>query len=451
MTVEADVARYDAPLEPIPFPDERQPLLPEADPFYSPPAGWESTAPGTILHVRTVTLGAFGLVRQPITSWQLLYRTTDLDGKPDTTVTTVLVPETADDGPRRVIAFQCAIDAVSSRCFPSYSLRHGARALGSVPQFEFPFLIAAALDRGWIVSVADHEGMQGAFGAPREPGYRVLDGVRATLAFAPLGLPFGTRVGLFGYSGGGMATSWAAEMAATYAPELNIVGTVAGAPVGDPASTFLRLNKSLHAGLPGLVVAGLRRVSPALRAAIDDVATTDAQRRLDDIAGRTTVVAVVRNIRMDWDDLTTTPLADVLARPEIVDLMQSLQLGRRTPTMPVLVVQGVYDQIISVDDVDGQVERYRAGGAHVTYLRDRLSEHLSLAIFAAPLMFAWLADRFEDRPLPDGETTTVRSVLGSRSTLAGLVHLIGLTLRMLLGRPVTGAPRTPLRARFARK
>ena len=39
---------------------------------------------------------------------------------------------------------------------------------------------AAALAEGWVVSVPDHEGPDGMWGAPHEPGYRVLDGLRAT-------------------------------------------------------------------------------------------------------------------------------------------------------------------------------------------------------------------------------------------------------------------------------
>ncbi|MFD4429063.1 lipase family protein [Nocardia sp. NPDC058497] len=435
MTVNVDVYDECAPVAPRRFPHPGRALRPEDDPFHTPPLGWETTAPGTILHTRPVTVGAFGIIRQPFTAWQLLYRTTDLDDRPDTTVVTVLVPDPDAARPERVLSFQCAIDAVSSRCFPSYALRQGARALGSVPQFEL-FLIGCALERGWIVAVPDHEGMLGVFGAPREPGYRSLDGIRATLGFAELGLDARTPVGLFGYSGGGMATSWTAEMAGTYAPELTIVGAAAGSPVGDPASTFLRLNGSVFSGLPGMVVAGLRRVSPALDAALEETTTSAAERRLTALTDRTTVGALLRAPLMDWDDLTTKPLADMLAQPEIVALMQSLQLGLRTPTMPMLVVQSVADPLISVDDVDGQVQRYRAGGAHVTYLRDRLSEHVTLAIFAAPLMFDWLDDRFAGRPLPAPTTSTVTTVLAGRGTLAGLWRFVRLCLRMLRGRGV---------------
>ncbi len=56
----------------------------------------------------------------------------------------------------------------------------------------------------------------------------VLDGVRAAVAFEPAGLDAATPVGLWGYSGGGQVTLFAAEQQPTYAPEFNVVAVVAG-------------------------------------------------------------------------------------------------------------------------------------------------------------------------------------------------------------------------------
>jgi hypothetical protein len=66
-----------------------RPVLPGDDPFYQPPAGFERRAPGTVLRSRDVRLAFLGLIPQRFTATQLLYRTTDLDGRASTTVTTV--------------------------------------------------------------------------------------------------------------------------------------------------------------------------------------------------------------------------------------------------------------------------------------------------------------------------------------------------------------------------
>ena len=92
------------------------------------------------------------------------------------------------------MSYQCAIDAVSDRCFPSYALRRRAKAAGTLAQFEL-LLVAAVLAEGWAVSLPDHGGPKGVFGAPVEPGYCVLDGLRAALNFAPLNLSTSDPVG----------------------------------------------------------------------------------------------------------------------------------------------------------------------------------------------------------------------------------------------------------------
>ncbi len=186
-----------------------RPVLPKHDPFYDAPQGFRHAAPGTVLRSRDVEVAFLGLIPQKFTATQLLYRTTDMHGEPEATVTTVIAP--AERGPERacpVVSYQCAIDAVTSRCFPSYALRRRSLAPGALAQFEF-FLIAAALAEGWAVSVPDHEGRAGAWGTPYEPGYRILDGLRAALGTESLGLSSTAPIGLWGYSGGGLATAWA--------------------------------------------------------------------------------------------------------------------------------------------------------------------------------------------------------------------------------------------------
>lgn len=402
---------------------------PEDDPFYSPPSGYEVVRPGTVLKVRQVEIALFGRIRQRIDAWQLLYRTADLYGRPQASVTTVLRPR---DAQPLLLSYQCAIDGVASSCFPSYALRKGARAFGAVPQFEL-LLVLHALRQGWIVSIPDHEGPDGHWGAPQEPGFCTLDAVRAALAFEPLDLGSSTPVALWGYSGGGLATSWAAEMAPTYAPEIGVVGAVLGSPVGDPGSAFTRLNATVHSALPSLVVAGLRRTYPDLDRIIGQYVNDEGMRILDSVESMTTVRAVALLARHDLDDYLEIPLADLLALPEIVQVFHDIQPGRTAPATPLLVVQAVHDQIIAVDDVDGQVDRYNASGAHVTYLRDRLSEHISLHPLSTPLTLDWLTDRFVGRPVDEPSTRTVWSTAFSLSAIRGLLGLAWTTVRAFLG------------------
>ncbi|WP_280433135.1 lipase family protein [Nocardia brasiliensis] len=415
------------------------PLLPEDDPFYAPPSTLDQLPPGAVVRARTVELALFGVVPQRVPAWQLLYRTCDLHGVPEVAVTTVLLPCGADPAAARpLVSFQCAIDAVASKCLPSYALRRGARAAGAIPQLELP-LIAAALTRGWAVSVPDHGGTAGRFGVAREPGYRALDGIRAALAFAPLGLAPSTPVALWGYSGGGLATAWAAELAAEYAPELELVGAVAASPVGDPAKAFVRLNGGLFAGFAAVFTAGLRRAYPdldrLLRAHLD-------ARYLAWLAATETTATfplLYRFARRDIDEHCRGGLAALLAAPALRAVLADIEPGAQAPAMPLLVVQGVYDEVIAVADVDALVARYTAAGAHVRYLRDRLSTHLLLQFSAVPVMLDWLGDRLARRALPPAGTETTWSLVLSRRALTGHRGLLRLLGRMLFARPIRAA------------
>lgn len=412
----------------------RRPPRPREDPFYDAPERLALLAPGTLIRTRQVRLGLLGVVPQKnLEAWQLAYRSTDLHGAAEVAVTTVVVPHGHDPAAaHRLIAYQCAIDAVSDRCFPSYALRPGTRAWGCLPQFEL-MIIATLVERGYVVSICDHEGRRGSFAAPREPGHRILDGVRALRNFAPVGTDHTTPVGLLGYSGGGLASSWAAEMAASYAPEVPLVGAVLGSPVADPGEAFIKLNGGLHAGLPALVVSGLREIYPGLARIIRKHASLDGIRRLDALRELSTMSAVIQYAFDEFDDFLDAPLADVLATPEVLAVFEDLRLGKTAPQIPLLVVQAVHDQIIDHRDIDSQVRQYADGGTEITYVKDHLSEHISLMILGLPVMLNWLERRFRGIE-PTSGTHAVRSLALSPRAWPDYVRMLGAAARTVVGR-----------------
>jgi len=417
-----------------------RPPLPDDDPFYVAPPGFQHAKPGTVLRSRDVELAFFGLIKQNFTATQLLYRSTDMHGDPEPSVTTVVLPTERDPHAAcPILSYQCAIDAVTSRCSPSYALQRGAKALGSLAQIEL-VIMAAALAEGWAVSIPDHGGAHGTWGAPYEPGYRVLDGVRAAMNCERLGLSDTAPVGLWGYSGGGLATAWAAEVYAQYASELDLAGAVLGSPVGDLGHTFRRLNGSLLSGLPALVIAALAHVYPDLNTVIQEYATDEGRALLEALEKMTTVAAVLRLARKNIDDYLGPPLEDVLEMPAVQHVFADTKLGTAIPAAPVLVVQAVHDSVIDIEDIDKLVETYLAGGADVTYHRDMFSEHMLLHPMSAPMTLRWLTDRFNGRPLTDHIVRTTWPTMLNPSTYAGMIRLGIIAAKVITGRAVQRRP-----------
>src|SRR5688572_6259793 len=155
---------------------------PDQDPFYAPAAGYEASAPGTVLRSRPVNVAALGIPLPIFKAWQVLYRSADAQGDPTATVATIIVPITkAPPGGRPLVSYQPAQDSLTRECAPSYTIQQGTEK-------EEPQLLLPALLRGSAVVVSDYEGPESQWAAALQAGHAVLDGVRATLKFAPAGL-----------------------------------------------------------------------------------------------------------------------------------------------------------------------------------------------------------------------------------------------------------------------
>ncbi|WP_255277145.1 lipase family protein [Actinomadura madurae] len=168
-----------------------------------------------------------------VKSWQVLYRSETADGRPTAVSGMVLVPAKAWTGlgNRPLLSYAVGTRGLGDACAPSYTLTRGL-------DYEELF-IADALSRGWAVAVTDMEGLgtpgRHTYEVGRSQGKALLNVARAAQRLPDAGLG-GGPVGLWGYSQGGTSSGWAAELAATYAPELAIKGTVRRWRPGGPGS-----------------------------------------------------------------------------------------------------------------------------------------------------------------------------------------------------------------------
>src|SRR6201996_558683 len=212
------------------------PPTPEEDPFYhyagSKPLS--EIAPGTVLKTRTESWHVVG-IPTPVTAIQLLYRSTSATGEPTVNVTLVLKPLITIGTPQ-VVAYQSFYDSLTPTDEPSYAITGGLSLGGAIPQVESA-LIGPSLLADRTVVIADTEGQNADFAAGPEYGKNTLDSLKAAIASPATGLSSTKKIAMIGYSGGAIATEWAAELAPTYAPTINskLVGATMGGVLVDPA------------------------------------------------------------------------------------------------------------------------------------------------------------------------------------------------------------------------
>ncbi|RSM71840.1 hypothetical protein DMH04_43025 [Kibdelosporangium aridum] len=411
------------------------PPPPQNDPFYQPPSGYESTAPGTVLRSRSVSIAAFGALPQKVQAWQLLYRTTDQKNNPQATVTTVLLPWGARPSPTRpLLSYQVAEDSAAPQCAISYQLRQGAGNDNIVAQAEI-LLINAAVQQGWAVSVPDYEGPRSAYVAGRQAGHATLDGIRAAKNFAPLGLGSQTNIGLWGYSGGALASGWAAELQPNYAPELNIKGIAEGGLPVSPKNVLLGANRGPFAGIAMSGIAGLSHAYPELAEFMGTYLTAEGKAAF---AKARTQCNHTNAGEFAFKDLFKYfNIPDPLSHPVPQQVLAEVTMGQHNPMAPVFVYHSVNDELVPSADTDAVVKKYCAGGSRVTYQRDILSEHIALVITGAPDALNWLKDRLGGQPVSDGcSTKTVVSSIATPKALATFGIVIINNLLALLGKPV---------------
>ena len=111
---------------------------------------------------------------------------------------------------------------------------------------------------------------------------------------------------------------------------------------------------------------------------IDEHASDEGRALLRRLERMTTVGAVLRMVKKDVGEFLDRPLEEILTMPEVQHVFDSIRLGAKVPTPPVLIVQAVHDYLIDVEDIDRLAGAYSAGGADVTYHRDAFNEHLLL-------------------------------------------------------------------------
>ncbi|RMB78415.1 alpha/beta fold hydrolase [Rhodococcus sp. SBT000017] len=369
--------------------------------FYDAPVATLGTAtPGEVVRSRPVNSPkGFGL---GFDIERILYRSTDTHDLPMVVSGYTMTPTApwTGPGPRPVIAYAPGTSGMADRCAGSAVLG----TVGSSPAI-LPLLLA-----GYRVVATDYQGL----GTPGGHTYlnriasgRALLDVARTADVEPT-----TPVVLFGYSEGGFASASAAELAATYAPELNIQGAYVGAPPADPTLNIDTLDNTGLGSAVLFAVDGMINAYPDRAAGIRDLFDSDGIAALDAAQNWCTTdpaaSEIVRTTELTRDG---RPLTEQLSNPVLAEITAANTVGRIAPAMPVYLSHAVEDDTVPIEQSRTLLGRWRDLGAEITYREYDLpaipvegANHQPGALAAYNDVMPWIAGLIHAGVEPAGTT-----------------------------------------------
>jgi len=327
-------------------------------------------------------------------AYRIRYRSADVKGRPIVVTGAVIVPSgTAPPGGRPIIAWAHGASGIAENCGISDKVALFGQIAG----------LNALLAAGYVVAAPDYQGLGSPGPHPFLVGTAsarsVLDSVRAARAMPQAHAS--SRFGLWGESQGGFSALWAAKSAASYAPELNLVGVAAAAPPTD-------LKANLTGGTNAAVRAFLTAYAGESWSKVYDLPLTTAVRP----ATANLISRIARNcVTLSGPALRTKigmmRLAhqlrnvDLATSPRWGALMKENSVTPGGLTMPILIAQGSADVIVAPAVTRTFINQLCARRATVAFLPIEGGDHVSVGKSSAASVTRWFADRFAGRAVPN--------------------------------------------------
>ncbi|UNO41265.1 lipase family protein [Streptomyces sp. MST-110588] len=325
-------------------------------------------------------------------AWHIEYRSTDAKGAPDVVSGTVIVPKDGRTGPRPLVSYAVGTVGLADSCAPSAGFPYGTTVEAN--------LIQQLTARGWAVAVTDYEGLgtpgEHTYSVGRSEGQAVLDAARAAQRLpeaAAAGVTKDSPVGLMGYSQGGQASGWAAELHDSYAPELKLRGTAAGGVPADLIDVADFNDGNIGAGLILMAAIGQDAAFPEL----DLAKYLNAKGRfyVDFLKKNCVAIDVAAGLFKKISDVT---VRNPLSEADWQRRVHESDLGGHRPDAPVYLYHGTLDELIPYTEGTRLRARWCGRGGTVQWSPLLLSEHVGGAVAGAVPAANWLADRFAGRP-----------------------------------------------------
>ena len=356
--------------------------------------------PGDIVSASPSVFSMDPLLHLPmpgVRATRVLYRSTTTVGEPNVVSGTILVPTLPylRGGGRPLVSYAVGTQGLGDQCAPSNQMAAGTETEAGI--------IQGMLLQGWAVAVTDYEGLgtpgQHTYVVGPSLGHAVLDVARAAIRLPGTGLGAATPLAIWGYSEGGAASSWAAELQPSYAPELVLRGVATGGVPADIEATARNLDGGLFAGFGVSALIGLDAAHPELQLAQYLNATGRQKVAANENACLAGLVAAFALTK--YSDLTTT---DVLALPDWQSAFGESRLGTIAPQVPILQYHGLLDEVIPYSLGRALRAEWCSQGAVVQF-DTYPAEHATGVLAGAPAAMLWLGARFAGLPAPSNCTS----------------------------------------------
>jgi len=395
--------------------------------FYNPPATLPA-ANGTLVRSEPLPLAlSLPSLHGPLpgTATRLMYKSTDSNGKP-VAVTGAYIEPTArwkGGGPRPLVAVAPGTLGQGDQCAASMGLEHPLTFNGETVSVGYEDLaIYRLLSTGAAVVVTDYTGLGATdrlhtYVDRVDEGHAVLDAVRAARSLGGASVTAGSPVGLFGYSQGGGATASAAELQSSYAPDVTLAGTYAGAPPADLASVTKAIDGSELAGALGWSLNGFLQSDPELKPIAEAHLNAAGKAALADLSTMCVGDALfgygyTKSAKWTTDGRS---ISDIIATtPELKSFLAGQRIGRLKPSGPVRLSTGVSDNLVPHGQSRDLAVDWCRKGADVTYkpvvlpnVGSALLNHFAPLLTDQGDAINWLTDRLSGKPTTNSNCWTL--------------------------------------------
>jgi hypothetical protein len=389
--------------------------------FYTPPQPLPPGEPGDLIRSEPARMvlepsGQLGSFVGKGT--RIMFRSTDAQGHPVARTGLYIEPDNPwpGNGPRPLLAYSTLLYGMGEQCAPSRMFSQGIHASLNTGfdvwiNLDETF-VATLLARGFAIVVVDPAGL--GLHEPQSPqllnraamGSSLIDGARAAMQLPGTSLDPHGPVAFWGWIMGAQAALAAAEMTASYAPELHVVGTYAAASPTNLSEAVSSLDGNFFAGAAGWLLRGIMASYPELEQPIWDSLTPRGIEMLSNTGDQCTLQMGIDYMFRHYEFWFKNDIYQTVNVEPFKTVLAAQRLGNVKPTGPVYFEHNRWDSFAPYTSAHDTARDYCAKGADVTFWTNEqppFLNKLDINSFLPEFVdgersMAWITDRFNGVP-----------------------------------------------------